>query len=163
MVAILVVAADEFEDQRRRQLVVLDTTRGTLDRNASGSVEYDELPAALVFEFFRGNDEENNAFSANLVSTDASAPTSTPAAPAWFTGMDYNGDGDISRREFLGTPEQFAGLDTNGDGFLAPKKPQRPPRRVHAAPAQRTTIRAEPPMVRRPRDREQTEQASLSG
>ena len=32
--------------------------------------------------------------------------------------MDYNGDGDISRREFLGTPRQFEELDTDQDGFL---------------------------------------------
>ena len=32
--------------------------------------------------------------------------------------MDRNADGEISPREFLGTPEQFSQLDANGDGFL---------------------------------------------
>ena len=32
--------------------------------------------------------------------------------------MDQNSDCEISRREFLGTPEQFAGFDTDADGFI---------------------------------------------
>jgi Ca2+-binding EF-hand superfamily protein len=38
--------------------------------------------------------------------------------PAWLSAMDRNGDGEISRREFLGTPEQFARFDANDDGYL---------------------------------------------
>ena len=33
--------------------------------------------------------------------------------------MDRNGDGDISPREFLGTPEQFKKLDLDGDGYIS--------------------------------------------
>jgi hypothetical protein len=33
--------------------------------------------------------------------------------------MDKNGDGDLSRGEFLGTTEQFKQLDTNSDGLLS--------------------------------------------
>jgi len=33
--------------------------------------------------------------------------------------MDRNGDGDVSRREFLGTPEQFKKLDLDGDGYIS--------------------------------------------
>jgi hypothetical protein len=32
--------------------------------------------------------------------------------------MDRNGDGDIGRGEFLGTPEQFERLDVNSDSFV---------------------------------------------
>lgn len=38
--------------------------------------------------------------------------------PDWFIHMDTNSDGDITAREFLGTPAQFGKLDTNGDGLL---------------------------------------------
>ncbi len=43
------------------------------------------------------------------------APSS---GPEWFIHMDTNGDGDITAREFLGTPEQFRKLDANQDGLL---------------------------------------------
>jgi hypothetical protein len=37
----------------------------------------------------------------------------------WFKKMDRNRDGDVSRREFLGTDEQFRQLDTDGDGLVS--------------------------------------------
>jgi Ca2+-binding EF-hand superfamily protein len=40
--------------------------------------------------------------------------------PLWFQHMDRNGDGDVSRREFLGRLEQFKELDADRDGLLAP-------------------------------------------
>jgi hypothetical protein len=33
--------------------------------------------------------------------------------------MDVNGDGDVSRREFLGTEEEFLRLDADGDGLIS--------------------------------------------
>jgi hypothetical protein len=38
--------------------------------------------------------------------------------PAWFSHADLNGDGDVSRREFLGAPVQFERLDGDKDGYL---------------------------------------------
>jgi Ca2+-binding EF-hand superfamily protein len=38
--------------------------------------------------------------------------------PLWFRKMDRNGDGDVSRREWLGTPEDFKRIDTDGDGLI---------------------------------------------
>ena len=37
----------------------------------------------------------------------------------WFGAMDRNADGDISRREFLGSAAQFDALDTDGDGLIS--------------------------------------------
>jgi hypothetical protein len=33
--------------------------------------------------------------------------------------MDRNRDGDVSRREFLGTDEEFRKIDTDGDGLIS--------------------------------------------
>jgi Ca2+-binding EF-hand superfamily protein len=41
-----------------------------------------------------------------------------PSGPLWFRKMDRNGDGDVSPREFLGTPEEFRRIDTDGDGLI---------------------------------------------
>lgn len=42
------------------------------------------------------------------------------AGPDWFRMMDKNGDGFVSRREFLGTSDQFRTLDRDGDGLVSP-------------------------------------------
>jgi Ca2+-binding EF-hand superfamily protein len=39
--------------------------------------------------------------------------------PLWFRKMDRNGDGDVSRSEFLGTKEEFDAIDTDHDGLIS--------------------------------------------
>jgi len=39
--------------------------------------------------------------------------------PAWFHKMDRNGDGDVSRNEFLGSAEQFDAVDTDKDDLIS--------------------------------------------
>jgi Ca2+-binding EF-hand superfamily protein len=44
--------------------------------------------------------------------------------PLWFRSMDRNGDGFVSRREFLGTRAAFDQLDRDGDGLISPAEAQ---------------------------------------
>jgi Ca2+-binding EF-hand superfamily protein len=39
--------------------------------------------------------------------------------PLWFRKMDRNGDGDISRSEFLGTKAEFDAIDTDHDDLIS--------------------------------------------
>jgi Ca2+-binding EF-hand superfamily protein len=41
------------------------------------------------------------------------------AGPLWFRKMDRNGDGFVSRREFLGSDELFKKIDADGDGLIS--------------------------------------------
>ncbi len=53
------------------------------------------------------------------MSAEGGLPRAMPAdAPAWMTAMDRNGDGELSRREFLGSSRQFAAIDRNADGVI---------------------------------------------
>lgn len=39
--------------------------------------------------------------------------------PLWFRKMDRNGDGDVSRAEFIGAKEEFDAIDVNHDGLIS--------------------------------------------
>jgi Ca2+-binding EF-hand superfamily protein len=47
------------------------------------------------------------------------------AGPLWFRKMDRNRDGDVSRKEFLGSDEQFRLIDTDGDGLISVEEAER--------------------------------------
>lgn len=45
--------------------------------------------------------------------------------PLWFRKMDKNGDGDVSRREFLGTQEDFDKIDVDHDGLISAEEAEK--------------------------------------
>ena len=87
-----------------------------LDENGDGVITASERPNSVSIQLSRGVVAQDRvAIAAQDV------PTSPPAqsGPAWFRGMDFNRDGEISRREFIGPIELFDTLDHNGDHFVS--------------------------------------------
>jgi hypothetical protein len=85
------------------------------DANKNGRIDNVELPYSMIIAFMRGEQPSERSFyrpqSSRIL------PQATDA-PTWFTHADFNGDGDVSRREFVGSSERFSALDLNSDGFI---------------------------------------------
>jgi Ca2+-binding EF-hand superfamily protein len=100
-----------------------------LDSNGDGLLEPAEVP-----RFYRGTFEGgaplagggNNGFFVDVSSSAGLPPRPAPAqGPLWFRKMDRNGDGDVSRKEWLGTEEEFRRIDTDGDGLISLEEAER--------------------------------------
>ncbi len=87
------------------------------DRNGDGAVAAGELPFQLQLAVSPGAVNPGVLRGRTLPGQPVTytAPT---GGPAWFHKMDRNADGDVSPREFLGSPEQFKHLDEDRDGFI---------------------------------------------
>jgi Ca2+-binding EF-hand superfamily protein len=139
------------------QVVVTATDRGRnlfdrVDTNADGKLDLGELMRAsrvVPVELAREKPLDRAAIPASYrlivgrgpvagqfgpVPFGSSAklkPAASPTArgPRWFLAMDRNGDGYVSRQEFVGSPELFARLDTDGDGRISLEEAERAGRR----------------------------------
>jgi Ca2+-binding EF-hand superfamily protein len=114
---LLFAAIDADHDERldSRDIESIGQRLAALDANGDGMLTPDELPEVLMIGLARGSLENADATFA--------PPPIVPRgpganAPRWFTAMDANQDGAISRREFLGTADQFSALDSDGNGLL---------------------------------------------
>jgi Ca2+-binding EF-hand superfamily protein len=116
---------------RDRQLgarEVLDTyTRvSAIDRDGDGRISPEEIPHHIQLTLVRGDlsallaPPAGTPAAANPRAIVATPPARPTKGPAWFRRMDRNRDGDVSRREFLGTRAQFDRLDLDHDGLLGP-------------------------------------------
>jgi Ca2+-binding EF-hand superfamily protein len=107
---------DQDHDGRltAREVATAAARLRAFDRNGDGQLDLDEIPDAYLLVFARGPvQNDGTTFQVfPLPERYGSAP------PDWFQAMDRNQDGELSRREFLGTEELFQKLDVNGDGFL---------------------------------------------
>ena len=97
------------------------------DRDRDGRITPEEVPHHIHLTLTQGNLAPllaNPAANLAGASSAAMVPSSTrpTAGPPWFRKMDRNHDGDVSRREFLGTHAQFDRLDRDRDGLLAPSE-----------------------------------------
>jgi Ca2+-binding EF-hand superfamily protein len=114
---------DSNGDQRlsRRELGRLVDRLKEWDRDADGQLAFDEVPRRFTLRVGQGQPQlpfdEVFGLSYSLAET-VSFPSKS--GPAWFAEMDRNSDGDISRREFLGTAAQFRQIDADGDQLIDP-------------------------------------------
>jgi Ca2+-binding EF-hand superfamily protein len=89
------------------------------DKDGDGSIARVEIPRRFELTVNRGQNGGVRGRMARVMRFNQPNVRPAPkAGPLWFRKMDSNGDGVVSRREFLGTAEEFRRLDTNGDGFI---------------------------------------------
>ncbi|QDU37509.1 transaldolase/EF-hand domain-containing protein [Maioricimonas rarisocia] len=91
----------------QRELSSAPGVVATYDRNSDGRLEADEMnpPHRLLIQ--RGT-----------LQVPYATGTARAPGPAWFSRMDRNRDGDVSRGEFLGPALQFDELDADRDGWI---------------------------------------------
>jgi Ca2+-binding EF-hand superfamily protein len=93
-----------------------------LDRTGDGFLSKNEIPHSYSATFVRGPvDTTPQRRGMVMDNSSARPPASASAAvrgPLWFRKMDRNQDGDVSRREFVGSDAQFARIDADGDGLI---------------------------------------------
>lgn len=93
----------------------------SLDRNADGRVDRADIPRLFAVAVAPAGITLINTPLAVGGRFAITAPAAAAGdVPAWFSKMDRNGDGDVSRREFLGPAELFRKLDRDGDGLISP-------------------------------------------
>lgn len=92
------------------------------DANGDGAIFPGEVPRRFEATLARGITAVPN-FAPQPVRFDGMNTRPRPqVGPVWFQKMDRNRDGDVSRREFLGTDADFRRLDTDGDGLISPQE-----------------------------------------
>ncbi|BBO33888.1 hypothetical protein [Lacipirellula parvula] len=97
-----------------REMAMCRERLAARDANGDGALAAGELPYAMIVAFVRGATGGDDQF---FLPPRVAAPQENKAPP-WFRAADFNGDGDLSRREFLGSPEKFAELDGDRNGFI---------------------------------------------
>lgn len=115
-----------------RRLSVREVRFGTqvlrkYDLNGDGAFAETELGTEYVLTLGLGRSELRRSTGSmqmmnpsQMGTGDAILPgTAGLSGPEWFRRMDRNQDGDLSPREFLGSPESFHGIDTDQDQLIS--------------------------------------------
>jgi Ca2+-binding EF-hand superfamily protein len=95
-----------------------------LDKDGDGMISRAEIGRGYEVTF-RAGPVNAGALPAGVVLFKAGGgpqqppPPAPQAGPLWFRKMDRNRDGDVSRKEFLGTDEEFNRIDEDHDGLIS--------------------------------------------
>ncbi len=90
-----------------------------LDLNHDGQITPDEIPVAIRLAVTHGPKVHEHLASAVAAQQRDAGDQQDAEVSAWFAGMDRNHDGDLSKREFQGSPAQFAKFDRDGDNLIS--------------------------------------------
>lgn len=120
---------DTNQDRRlsRREILNGVSVLSQYDINGDGRFSETELGTEYILNFGLGRSELIRSNTGRMMMSgpdmsrsDAILPgVAGLSGPEWFRRMDRNQDGDVSLREFPGTPEQFAEIDSDGDGLIS--------------------------------------------
>lgn len=103
-----------------RECLKVSDSWQSFDHNHDGQLERHELSGKLrlTVELVKPRLFSDAAMAANNLTGEPVINEKT-AGPVWFRGMDRNKDGDVSRREFIGTDTAFQKWDKDGDGLIS--------------------------------------------
>ena len=94
-----------------------------LDLNKDKQITSEEIPTAVRIAVTRGP-IAHEVLSSPIAAAERSRSIDLAEAPSWFVNMDRNGDGDLTRKEFLGNSDRFQLLDQDGDKLISAKEAQ---------------------------------------
>ncbi len=86
-----------------------------------GAIAPEHIPLSYLFSLEQGSGGGGpNPYAVfEAMGINADRPAAKGRGPLWFQKMDRNRDGDVSRREWLGSEALFRRIDTDGDGLIS--------------------------------------------